>query len=208
MWGVSSRELDCRSGSSALALWLAVVDNVCEGLRCWWSVGFGSFLFVDELGGGLLGPVEDLAQGLGQGVDDYCGFACSEALDGEFGGLVGVFAGVPKADDDAVVGEVVADALADGSGLGEGEGRKSVDEDDGVGFAGEGVEYLAGDGGGGEKKGLVGAALHELAEHERGELVGLIVGGDADDGELAGLFGMEIEVGAVGGGGLAFAVVG
>ena len=46
------------------------------------------------------------------------------------------------------------------------------------------VKNFVGDGGGGEKEGLVVGALDELAEHEGGELVGLIVGGDADDGEL------------------------
>ena len=42
----------------------------------------------------------------------------------EVGGLVGVFDRVPEADDDAVVWKVDADALTDGAGLGEGEGRQ------------------------------------------------------------------------------------
>ena len=95
-----------------------------------------------------------------------------------------VFGWVPEADDDAVEGKVGADALADGAGLGEGEGRQRGDEDDGVGLVGEGVEDLVGDGGGGEEEGLVVGALHELDEHVGGELVGLIAGGDADDGEV------------------------
>ena len=86
-------------------------------------------------------------------------------------------------------GEVGADALADGARLREGEGWQRGDEDDGVGFVGEGVEDLAGDGGGGEEEGLVVGALHELDEHVGGELVGLIVGGDTDDGEVG--FGVE-----------------
>ena len=65
----------------------------------------------------LVVPVGDLLKGLGEGVDDDVGFAAAEALDGLFGGLVGVVGGVPEADDDAVVGKVRADALADGSGL-------------------------------------------------------------------------------------------
>ena len=129
-------------------------------------------------------PLGDLLEGLGESVDDDGGFAAAEALDGVFGGLVGIFGGVPETDDDAVVGKVRADALADGAGLREGEGRQGRDEDDGVGFFGERVEDLAGDGGGGEEEGLVVGALHELDEHVGGELVGLIAGGDADDGEV------------------------
>lgn len=34
-------------------------------------------------------------------------------------------------------------------------------------------------------KGLVFGALHDLDEHMGGELVGLIAGGDTDDGEVA-----------------------
>jgi hypothetical protein len=73
-----------------------------------------------EAGG--LGPIGDLPDGLGEGDNDDVGSAVAEALDGEFGGLVGVFGRVPKADDDAVVGQMGADALADGAGLREGEG--------------------------------------------------------------------------------------
>ena len=98
---------------------------------------------------GLSMPLRDMPDGLSEGVDDDGGFAVAEALDGEVVGLVGVVGGVPKADDDAVVGKVRADTLADGAGLGEGEGRQGGDEDDGVGFVGEGVEDLAGDGGAG-----------------------------------------------------------
>ena len=36
----------------------------------------------------------------------------------------------------------------------------------------------------GKVESLVGGALHELDEHVGGELVGLIAGGDADDGEV------------------------
>jgi hypothetical protein len=56
--------------------------------------------------GGLLMPMCDLPDRLGQGVDDDAGFAVAEALDGEVVGLVGVFSGVPKADDDAIVCKV------------------------------------------------------------------------------------------------------
>jgi hypothetical protein len=56
--------------------------------------------------GGLLMPVCDLPDRLGQGVDDDCGSAVAEALDGEVVGLVGVFGRVPKADDDAIVWKV------------------------------------------------------------------------------------------------------
>lgn len=90
------------------------------------------------------GPVSDLLEGLGEGVDDHVGFAAAEAFDREVGGLVGIVGGVPQADDDAVVGKVRADALADGAGLREGEGWECGDEDDGVGFVGEGVEDFAG----------------------------------------------------------------
>ena len=125
----------------------------------------------------------DLLESLGEGVDDDVGFPAAKALDGELG-LVGVFSGVPEANDDAVVGQVRPNALTDGAGLGEGEGGKSGDEDDGAGFGGERVEDLAGDGGSGKEEGLVVGLLHELNEHLAGELVGLIVGGDADDGEV------------------------
>lgn len=155
---------------------------------------------------GGLGPVGDLLEGLGQGVDDDGGFAAAEAFNGEFGGLVGVFGWVPETDDDAVVGEMGADALTDGSGLGEGERRQGRDKDDSVGFGGEGVEDVGGDGGGGEEEGLVGGLLHELDEHVGGEFVGLVAGGDADDGEVvsAGVRG----VGSGGVGGIFGAVVG
>lgn len=71
---------------------------------------------------GLLAPLGDLLKGLGERIDDGGGFAWAEALEGDVGGLVGFFGCVPEADDDAVVREVGADALADGSCLGEGEG--------------------------------------------------------------------------------------
>lgn len=54
---------------------------------------------------------------------------------------------------------------------------------------GEGVEDLAGDGVGGEEEGLVRGLFHYLTEHLGGELVGLIAGGDADDGEVRLLWG-------------------
>ena len=92
-----------------------------------------------------LGPVGDLLQSLGEGVDDDVGLADAEALDGQLGSLFGVFGTVPQADDDAVVGQVRANALADGSGLREGEGRQGRDEDDGIGLVGEGVEDFARD---------------------------------------------------------------
>ena len=63
------------------------------------------------------GPVCDLLECLGEGVDDDGGFAVAEALDEEFRGLVGIFGWAPEADDNAVVGQVGADALADGAGL-------------------------------------------------------------------------------------------
>ena len=132
--------------------------------------------------GSGLGPAGDLYEGLGEGVDDDVGFSAAEAFDGEFGGF-GIFGGIPEADDDAVVGHVGADALAEGSGLREGEGRQGGDEDDGAGFGGERVEDLAGDGGV-EEDGLVVGALHELDEHEGCEFVGLVAGGDADYGEV------------------------
>jgi hypothetical protein len=149
---------------------------------------------------GGLRPVGDLLQGLGQGAHDDVGFAAAEAFDGELGGLVGVFSWVPEADDDAVVGEMRADALTDRSGLGEGEGGKSRDEDDGVGFSGERLEDVGGDGGCGEEEGLVGGLLHELDEHVGGELVGLIAGRDADDGEV--VLTLTLTGGARGGGGI------
>ena len=137
-----------------------------------------------ELTGLLEMPVRDLLECLGEGGDDDVGFAAAEAFDELFGGLVGIVGGVPEADDDAVVRQMRTDALADGAGLGEGEGREGRDEDDGGGLGGEGVEDLACDGGGGEEEGGVRGALHELAEHEGGEFVGLIADGDADDGEV------------------------
>lgn len=76
-------------------------------------------------------------------MNDYGGFAAAEALDGLLGALLGIVGGVPKTNDDAVVGQVRADALADGSCLREGEGWQGRDEDDGVGFCGERVEDLA-----------------------------------------------------------------
>jgi len=87
--------------------------------------------------GEWLMPLRDLLEGLSESVDDYCGFAAAEALDGLLGGLVGIVGGVPEANDDAVVGQVCANALADGAGLREGEGRQGRDEDDGVGLFGE-----------------------------------------------------------------------
>ena len=64
-------------------------------------------------GTGLLPPLFDLLEGLGQGADDYGGTALAEALDG----LVEVVGGVPEADADTVFGQVRADALADSAGL-------------------------------------------------------------------------------------------
>ena len=84
-----------------------------------------------------MAPEGDLAEGLSESVDDDGGLAVAEALDGEIGSLFGVVGGVPQADDDAIVGQMQADALADGARLREGEGRKGGDEDDGVGFVGE-----------------------------------------------------------------------
>ena len=72
----------------------------------------------------LLMPVCDLPDRLGQGVDNDGGSAVAEALDGEVVGLVGVFGGVPKADDDAIVWKVRPDTLTDGAGLGEGKRRQ------------------------------------------------------------------------------------
>jgi hypothetical protein len=136
------------------------------------------------ISGGLLTPDGDLPEGLSESADDDGGFAVAEALDGEVGSLVGVVGGVPEADHDAIVGQVQADALADGAGLGEGEGGQGRDEDHGVGFVGERFENLSGDGAAGKVDGLVVGALHDLDEHVGGELVGLIAGGDADDGEV------------------------
>ena len=59
--------------------------------------------------GGLFVPVGYLGEGLGQGVYHYCGAAFAEALDD----LVGVVGVVPEAYDDAVLGQVRADTLAD-----------------------------------------------------------------------------------------------
>ena len=67
---------------------------------------FVRYMRIGGISGGLLVPVCDLPDGLGEGVDDDGGSAAAEALDGEVGGLVGVFGGVPEADDDAVVGKV------------------------------------------------------------------------------------------------------
>lgn len=86
---------------------------------------------------GLLAPECDLPEGLSESVYDDGGLAVAEALDGEVGGLFGVVGGVPQADHDAIVGQVQADALADGARLREGEGGESRDEDDGVGLVGE-----------------------------------------------------------------------
>lgn len=94
---------------------------------------------------GRLGPVGDLLEGLGEGVDDDVGLAVAEAFDGQLGSLFGIFGSVPQANDDAVVGKVRTNALTDGAGLREGEGRQGGDEDDGIGLVGEGVEDLAGD---------------------------------------------------------------
>ena len=99
-------------------------------------------------------PVCDLPDGLSEGVDDDRGSAVAEALDGEIVGLIWIFSWIPKPDNDAVLGKVRADALTDGAGLGESEGRHGRDEDDGVGFVGERFEDLAGDGGR-ESEGLV-----------------------------------------------------
>ena len=74
------------------------------------------------VGGGLLMPACYLSNCFGQSIDDDGGLASAEAFYAELVGLVGVFCWVPEADDDAVAGKVGADALADGSGLGEGEG--------------------------------------------------------------------------------------
>ncbi len=82
-------------------------------------------------------PLRDLLEGLGEGVDDDCGFAAAEALDGLLGGLVGIVGGVPETNDDAVVGQVCANTLADGASLRKGEGREGRDEDDSVGLFGE-----------------------------------------------------------------------
>jgi len=62
-------------------------------------------------------PLRDLLEGLGESVDDDSRFAAAEALNGLLGGLVGIVGGVPEANDDAVVGQVCANALADGSSL-------------------------------------------------------------------------------------------
>ena len=51
-------------------------------------------------------PVRDLPDRLGQGVDNDGGSAVAKALDGEVVGLVRVFGGVPKSDDDAIVWKV------------------------------------------------------------------------------------------------------
>ena len=82
-------------------------------------------------------PLRDLLEGLGECVDDDRRFAAAKALDGLLGSLFGIVGGVPEANDDAVVGQVCANALADGAGLREGEGRQGRDEDDGVGLFGE-----------------------------------------------------------------------
>ena len=74
------------------------------------------------IAGGLLMPTHDLPEGLGHGVDDDGRFAAAKPFYGELGGLIGVFGGAPKANDDTVVREVRTDALADGAGLLEGEG--------------------------------------------------------------------------------------
>jgi hypothetical protein len=76
------------------------------------------------MAGGLLMPVCDLPDRLGQGVDNDGGSAVAKALDGEVVGLVRVFGGVPKSDDDAIVWKVRPDTLTDGAGLREGEGRQ------------------------------------------------------------------------------------
>ena len=101
------------------------------------------------------------------------------------GDCSGSSVGVPETDDDAIVGKVGADALADGPGLGESKRGQRGDEDDSVGLVGERVEDFAGDRSVGRMKGLVVGVLHDLDEHVGGELVGLIAGGDADDGEVA-----------------------
>jgi hypothetical protein len=48
----------------------------------------------------------DLPDGLREGVDDDGGPAVAEALDGEVVVVLGIFSGVPKPNDDAVVGKV------------------------------------------------------------------------------------------------------
>jgi len=136
------------------------------------------------LAGLLVVPLSDLLKGLVEGVDDDVGFAAAEALNGLLGGLVEVVGVVPEADDDAVVRQVRTDALADGASLRESKRRERRDEDDGSWLGGEGVEDLAGDGGGGEKEGLMGGALHKLDEHLGAEFICLIADRDADDGEV------------------------
>ena len=79
-----------------------------------------SFLALDAyagIAGGLLLPVADLLEGLGEGVDDDIGLAVAETLDGEVRSLLRIVRDVPESDDDAVVGKVRADAMADGAGL-------------------------------------------------------------------------------------------
>ena len=107
-----------------------------------WPFSFVGYGADGRISGGLHMPVIDLLEGLGEGVDDQSGSSIAEALDGEVGGLLRIVGSVPETDDDAVVGQVQADALADGAGLGEGEGREGRDEDDGVGFVGERFEDL------------------------------------------------------------------
>ncbi len=107
------------------------------------SLGSGVGLEAHVLARLLLMPLRDLLEGLGECVDDDGGFAAAEAFDGLLGGLVGIVGGVPEANDDAVFRQVRTNALADGAGLGEGEGREGRDEDDGVGLCGERVEDLA-----------------------------------------------------------------
>jgi hypothetical protein len=106
---------------------------------CVWVVS----LEAEVLAGLLLVPLRDLLKSLTESVDDDVWFAVAESLDDLLWVLLGIVGGVPKANDDAIVGQVRADALADGACLREGEGWQGRDEDDGVGFCGQRVEDLA-----------------------------------------------------------------
>ena len=75
-------------------------------------------------------PVRDLPDSLGQRVDHRRGSAVAKAFDGMIVGAVGVFGGIPKADDDAVQRKVRTNTLTDGTRLGEGERRQGGNEDD------------------------------------------------------------------------------
>lgn len=69
------------------------------------------------IAGGLLLPMGDLLESLGERVDDDIGPAVAETLDSEVRGLLRIVRDVPESDDDAVIGKVRADAMADGAGL-------------------------------------------------------------------------------------------